>query len=94
MPTTLYKRLDERLITYKMLRQEPIPRNLPENIESRRHIALDYQNESRRKLHLDETNFNLLTIRKIGRSAVGSRAVVPVRASKGVNGEPECDSGH
>lgn len=68
-----------------MLRQEPIPRNSQQNIELRRQFAVDYQNETRRKLHLDETNFNLLTVRKFGRSPVGSRAVVPVRASKGVN---------
>ena len=81
----MYKRLDGRLITYKMLRQEPVARNSAENIEKRRQFSVDYQNETRRKVHLDETNFNLLTLRKFGRSAVGSRALIPVRASKGVN---------
>ena len=83
--STIYRHLDGRLITYKMVRYEPVSRNSEANIEKRKRFAMDYQRETRRKVHLDEMNFNLFCLRKFGRSAIGARALVPVRTSKGTN---------
>ncbi|KAL3308787.1 hypothetical protein Ciccas_012676 [Cichlidogyrus casuarinus] len=37
------------------------------------------------KVHVDETNFNMFTLRKFGRAVKGLAPLVPRRASKGVN---------
>ena len=82
---TISRILDGRLYSLKLARDEPIGRNTPENIAKRSRFRRDYQQELRRKVHLDECGYNLFTRRSQGRSRIGSRAISKLRNCRGKN---------
>lgn len=82
---TIWNHLQGQLYSYKLLRSEPVERNSTINIEKRKGFAVYYQQETRRKVHVDESNFNLFCRRNFGRAPVGQRATATARSSKGRN---------
>ena len=83
--STIDRVLDGALITTKLLHVVPFGKNSEENIVKRQAFCVYYQGETKRKCHIDETNFNLFTRRNIGRAKKGHRARLPQRNCKGRN---------
>lgn len=86
--TTISKHLEGRLFTSKLTHYLPDRINTPENKEARKIYVeriIQYVALQKFIIFVDETNFNLLCRRKVGRSRRGNRAVVNLPNSKGPN---------
>lgn len=83
--TTIGRILDGQAITRKSLRPKPVGQNTPENIVKRKQFAEYYISDQKRRVHIDETNYNLFTRRNFGRAPIGMRAYKVFRNSQGRN---------
>jgi hypothetical protein len=76
--TTIFNALDKLVFTYKDVHYEPLQMNDPAFKAARAEYVRRLQNEVLRlgkiPLWIDETNFNLFTSRRKGRSLRGQRA--------------------
>ncbi|KAF4671092.1 hypothetical protein FOL46_000513, partial [Perkinsus olseni] len=83
--STIDRVLDGSLLTLKKITPVPVDKNSPQNIAKRAVYCRDYQGEVRKKIHIDESNYNLWTRRNYGRSRLGERAKKKERTAKGRN---------
>ncbi|EEQ99693.1 conserved hypothetical protein [Perkinsus marinus ATCC 50983] len=83
--STIDRILDGSLMTLKLVTPVPIDKNNAANIAKSRTYCQDYQTEIRKKVHIDESNYNLWTRRSYARSVVGERAKRKERTAKGRN---------
>ncbi|KAF4698952.1 hypothetical protein FOZ62_010272, partial [Perkinsus olseni] len=83
--STIDRVLDGCLLSLKLVTPVPVEKNSPGNIAKRATYCRDYQAEDRRKVHIDESNYNLWTRRSYARSKVGERARKQERTAKGKN---------